>query len=83
VGGWEKIGNIWQKTFPVEGGAELTVMVGQGENFVNGLAFKEGVQSASPEQDRPRMRLEDWIDSLSPEALIQILAKRDRCLEDS
>ena len=80
--GWEKDGDIWQKRFPMEGGSELTVIVGQEEGSIDGLAFKERVPGGSAEEDRPGTRLEDWLDSLSPEALIEIIAKRDLHLPD-
>ena len=80
--GWEKIGDTWQKRFPIEGGSELTVIVGQEESFVDGLAFKERVPGGTADEDRPGTRLEDWTDSLLPEVLIEIIAKRDLHLPD-
>ncbi len=74
--GWEKIGEAWQKRYPIGEGSELTVIVGQEEGSVDGLAFKETVPDGTVE-DRSGSRLQDWIDSLSPEALIEIIAKRD------
>lgn len=83
MNGWENIGETWQKRFSLGGPRELTVIVGREEGFVDGLAFKERASDGSAEEDRSGTRLEDWMDSLSPEALIQIIAKRDNYLADS
>ena len=83
MNGWEKIGDTWQKRFPVDGHRELTVIVGQEEDSVDGLAFKQSVANGTVKEDRPGTRLEEWIDPLSPEALIQIIARRDEYLADS
>lgn len=82
MNGWEKIGDIWQRRFPMDGPRELTVIVGQEEGSIDGLAFKESAADGTAEEDRPGTRLEEWIDSLSPEALIEIIAKRDKYLAD-
>jgi hypothetical protein len=79
--GWGKVGDTWQKRFPIGAGSELTVIVGQEEGSVDGLVFKETVQDGTVE-DRPGSRLQDWMDSLSPEALIEIIAKRDAQASD-
>lgn len=75
--GWERVGETWQKTFPIAEGSELTVIVGQEQGSVDGLAFKERAVQDGIVEDRPGSRLQDWIDSLSPQALIEIIAKRD------
>ena len=82
MNGWEKVGETWQKRFPIDGPRELTVIVGEEEGSIDGLAFKERTTDASADEDRPGARLEDWIDSLSPGALIEIIAKRDNHLAD-
>lgn len=82
MNGWENIGETWQKRFPIDGPRELTVIVGREEGSVDGLAFKERASDGSAEEDRSGTRLEDWIDSLSPEALIEIIGKRDNYLAD-
>jgi hypothetical protein len=79
--GWKQAGEAWQKRFRIGEGAELTVIVGQEEGSVDGLAFKETLQDGSVE-DRCGTRLEDWMDRLTPEALIDIIAKRDISLSD-
>jgi len=66
----------------MDGTRELTVIVGREEGSVDGLAFKERTADGTAPEDRPGTRLEDWIDSLSPEALIEIIAKRDKYLEN-
>jgi len=82
LNGWEKVGETRKKRFPISGSGELTVIVGQEEGSVDGLAFKERASDGSAEEDRSGTRLEDWIESLSPEALIEIIAKRDTYLAD-
>jgi hypothetical protein len=78
--GWEEVGDTWQKRFTLEEGTELTVVVGQEEGFVDGLGFRVREPGAASEDDRSGTRLDDWIDSLPPEALIDIIAKRDQHL---
>jgi hypothetical protein len=80
--GWEKVGEAWQKTFPIGEGSELTVIVGQQEGSVDGLAFKQRAVQDGTVEDRPGARLQDWMDSLAPEALIEIIAKRDAQAQD-
>ncbi len=82
LNGWEKIGGTWQKRFSIAGTGELTVIVGQQEGSVDGLAFKVRSPDGSAEEDQYGTRLEDWIDPLSPEAIIEIVAKRDKYLAD-
>ena len=82
MNGWEKIGETWQKRFPIDESRELTVIVGQGEGYVDGLAFRERTPDGNAEEDRTGTRLEDWIDSLSPGALIEIIAERDKHLTE-
>jgi hypothetical protein len=78
VSGWKKIGTAWEKTFLTEKGWELTVIVAPGEGGIDGLAFREKSSPGSPDKPRPNTRLEDWIDLLSPQALLEIIAKRDK-----
>jgi hypothetical protein len=82
LNGWEKIGDTWQKRFPMDGSRQLTVIVGQEEGSVDGLSFRESAANGTAEEDRSGTPLEEWIDSLSPEALIEIIAGRDKYLAD-
>gem|GEM_PF-2612603 len=75
---WKKSGDGWEKTFTTEKGWQLTVIVGPGEGAIEGLAFREGAAAESPDKPRPGTKLEDWMDLLSPQALIEIIAKRDK-----
>jgi hypothetical protein len=75
--GWEKVGDAWQKRFPIGGGAELTVIVGQEEDAVDGLVLTATGPGGNAPDSQHGARLEDWTDQLPPEALIEIIAKRD------
>lgn len=75
---WKKIGDTWEKTFPTEEGSTLTVIIGAEEGPVEGLTFREQNSPEDPEEQRPGTQLKDWMDALSPEALIEIIAKRDK-----
>ena len=75
--GWEKVGDAWHKRFPIGGGAELTVIVGQGDDAVDGLALRATGPGGNAAESQHGARLEEWMDRLSPEALIEIIAKRD------
>ncbi len=75
---WNKTGDGWEKTFTTEKGWQLTVIVGSAEGGSERLAFRERTSAESPDKPRPGTRLEDWIDLLSPQALIEIIAKRDK-----
>jgi hypothetical protein len=75
--GWEKVGDAWQKRFPIGDGAELTVIVGLEDDAVDGLAFQATGPGGNAQGSQHGARLEDWTDRLSPEALIEIIAKRD------
>jgi hypothetical protein len=75
--GWEKVGDAWQKRFPLGDGAELTVIVGQEDDAVDGLTFKATGPAGNAPDSQHGARLEDWTDRLPPEALIEIIAKRD------
>jgi hypothetical protein len=79
---WEKAVRGLEKKFPLKGGSELTVIVSKEGGHVDGFFFKEKAPDKAAEEDRPGTRLENWIDSLSPEALIEIIAKRDKSFPD-
>jgi hypothetical protein len=78
VSTWKKSGDGWEKTFTTEKGWQLTVIIGPAEGATEGLAFRERASAESPDAPRPGTKLEDWLDLLSPQALIEIIAKRDK-----
>lgn len=82
LSGWTKIGDGWEKTFPTGKGSELTVIIGPEEGGIDGLAFREKRSPEAPEEPRLGAQLQDWMDVLSPEALIEIIAKRDKQVPD-
>ena len=75
---WKKIGDGWEKAFPTDRGGEIIVTIGPTEGAIEGLAFTERMSAQSPGQPRPDTRLQDWLELLSAQALIEIVAKRDK-----
>jgi hypothetical protein len=78
VSTWKKSGDALEKTFTTEKGSQLTVMIGPAEGATGGVAFRERASAESPDKPRPGTKLDDWLDLLSPQALIEIIAKRDK-----
>jgi len=78
VSTWKKSGDGWEKTFTTDKGWQLTVTIGDAEGAIEGLAFRERASAESPDKPRPGTKLEDWLDLLPPQALIEIIAKRDK-----